>query len=405
MKHVMILTRKLSGGGAERVAASLASYLQDHCQVVLVVLDGKNPTYESDAETVILHLSVEDKGRGWRRAKWFFDLIAAVKRLKKWYQTDVCISFLTEPELANVLTKGKGKAILSVRNVRSSEIPGRIKRLRDRLIFARADAIVALSYNVGLDLQEHYGVAPESVQVIYNICERQRIAARMTEREIEPQLSAWFAGDHTVITTGRLTEQKGQWHMIRAFRRVVEAVPDAKLVILGEGEERAYLTALIRDSHLEQSVALPGFRANPYIYERQADVFVFSSLFEGLGNSLLEAMACGLPIISTDCNAGPRELLAPDTDFSRQTSEIEYAAYGVLTPVCDGMKRQAGEPLTRAEEHLAQAITAMLSEPDLRMHYRNKSMERGKAFDKDAIVGQWIDCIERVTDGNAHEHI
>ena len=92
-----------------------------------------------------------------------------------------------------------------------------------------------------------------------------------------------------------------------------------------------------------------GFVINPHGFIARCDVFVFPSLFEGFGMAILEALACGKACISSDCSAGPREILAPGTPVSKKTDTVEMAEYGILTPVCDGLHENAVDPLTREE--------------------------------------------------------
>jgi len=188
---------------------------------------------------------------------------------------------------------------------------------------------------------------------------------------------------------GRLVEQKGQWHLIRAFATVAGQDPAAQLIICGVGPEQDYLRELITQSGLENNVTLYGYDTNPYKYLAHADAFVFSSLYEGLGNSILEALACGTPVITTDCQCGPRELLYPDSDFTQTVDGIVYAPYGILVPVVDGKRYTAADPLTPAEEKLAEAMLALKNDPQLRSHYVRQSKLRAADFDSNLIVEEW----------------
>ena len=143
------------------------------------------------------------------------------------------------------------------------------------------------------------------------------------------------------MTAGRLVDQKGQWHLIRAFSRVINKMPDAKLLILGQGGNKDYLESLIKDYKLEDSIKLLGYKSNPYIYMVRSDIFAFSSVYEGLGNILVECMACGLPVVSADYKYGAKELLAPDMDLKTEIHEVTYGEYGILVPEMDDKKYEA----------------------------------------------------------------
>lgn len=386
--RVMILSKCLTGGGAERVAAGLASQLKAAgIPVWLVVLESAGGTYPTTAEVIDLQCGWKDTTL--EKLLWYGRVLGKVCKLKKDLGITHCISFLNQPDLLNVLTVGRGKAIVSVRNNMSSLNKNAFTKAKDTFIFRRADRIVALSQGAKEDLERFYGIDGSKIDVIYNACDVETIQERSREA-VEPELAELFLEGKTVITAGRLTRQKGQWHMIRAFRRVAEEVPESRLLILGQGEKEDYLKQLTRDCSLSGRVHFLGYQKNPYAFLTKGDIFVFSSLFEGFGNILLEAMACGLPIVSTDCVVGPRELLEPGTGYDALTKEIFHAENGILVPVCDGTEYTAEAPLTREENCLAEALIGLLRDPEKREAYRDRSQIRIRDFSADEITAQWI---------------
>ncbi|MBQ6593225.1 MAG: glycosyltransferase, partial [Solobacterium sp.] len=147
---------------------------------------------------------------------------------------------------------------------------------------------------------------------------------------------------------------------------------------------------------LQNNVFLMDFDPGVVSYLKEADVYVCSSLWEGFSNSLLEALANGLPAVSTDCRSGPRELLAPDTDCRQEAQGIEYAEYGVLVPVCSaGIPSE--EDLSAEEECLAGAMIRLANDGSMRTAYREKAAERMKSFTPDVIMSQWERLIEKTT--------
>jgi len=214
-----------------------------------------------------------------------------------------------------------------------------------------ADAVVAVSRGVAEDLAASTGLSAERIKVIYNPVVTPELLKKAQESLDHP----WFASGQppVILAVGRLTAAKDYHTLIGAFA-LVRAERPVRLMILGEGEERCGLENLVRELKLEENVLLPGHIDNPYNYMAQAAVFALSSAWEGFGNVLVEAMAVGTPVVSTDCPSGPAEIL-------------EGGKWGRLVP--------AGNPAA-----LADAITAtIIDRPDdagLDRYLENFGLER-----------------------------
>lgn len=205
-----------------------------------------------------------------------------------------------------------------------------------RVFYPRAQAVIAVSQGVADDLEGLIGTGRARVLVIPNPVVTPDLTALAAAAADHP----WFAPEPiappVVLAAGRLSPQKDFPTLIRAFALLVRQ-RDLRLLILGEGPERAALETLIQDLGLTGRVALPGFRANPFALIARARLFVLSSAWEGLPGVLIQAMACGTPVVATDCPSGPREVLAD-------------GRYGPLVPV--------GDP-----QALAQAMGETLDQP------------------------------------------
>jgi glycosyltransferase involved in cell wall biosynthesis len=138
-----------------------------------------------------------------------------------------------------------------------------------------------------------------------------------------------------------------------------------------------------------------GYQQNPFRFKERSKLFVFTSLWEGFPLSILEAMACSLPAISTDCYSGPREILAPNTDVLYKTKEIESADYGILIPEGDKKKKNYKDPLTYMEKCLVEATKQILEDDNLYEYYKEKSLRRANDFDKKQIINKWVKLIEQ----------
>jgi glycosyltransferase involved in cell wall biosynthesis len=237
------------------------------------------------------------------------------------------------------------------------------RRLLPRLmahLYPRADAIVAVSEGVRQDLLGRFPLPPAAVHTIYNpVITPALLAARDA-----PLDDPWFVpgAPPVLINVAQLRVQKDQATLLRAFARLRARQP-ARLLILGEGNLRPALEAMAGELGIAPDVRLAGFVTNPLAYLRRARVFVLSSAWEGLPTVLIEALACGCPVVSTDCPAGPAEILGD-------------GRYGALTPVGDA------DALAGAME------TALAADGD-----RRALEQRGLEFSAAAAAPQYLDLL------------
>jgi glycosyltransferase involved in cell wall biosynthesis len=268
--------------------------------------------------------------------------------------------------LARWIARSDARAVVSIQNNisqvtrDSSDFRIRIIPLLARRLFPRADGIAAVSSGVADDFSRRVGIRRDRIQVIYNPV----VTPELHDRAREVPRHSWFSEPAVpiIIAVGRLNRQKDFETLIRAFHRVLRK-RQARLVILGEGEERASLEALVSELGLEDSVSLPGFFDNPFACMARASVFVLSSAWEGLPTVLIEALALGVPVVATNCESGPDEIL-------------EGGRLGQLVPVGDSAA-------------LAEAVLSRLEEEVDRDSLR----ERAKDFSLDEIPDQFLEIM------------
>ncbi|MBR3524243.1 MAG: glycosyltransferase [Lachnospiraceae bacterium] len=238
-----------------------------------------------------------------------------------------------------------------------------------------------------MDMAKSYGIAPEKLGCIYNFLDPEKIEVQ--SREALPADAAAFYAKHPrmLISMGRLTAMKGQDRMIRLLRELRKEDDGVGLTILGEGEERASLTALAGELELTEHVYLPGELPNPFPWLKAASVFLLFSDYEGLPMVLIEAASVKLPVAACDVASGPREILAPDTDIQNFTDKAEYARYGVLLPSLAGEERR-GE-LGEKECMTEQAVKRLLYDEKLRGRYIERSAECAERFSTAQQIGKW----------------
>ncbi|WP_019591002.1 glycosyltransferase [Thioalkalivibrio sp. ALE20] len=215
-----------------------------------------------------------------------------------------------------------------------------------RRLYPHADAIVAVAQPVADDLARIGGIPSERFRVIANPVISPSLSARAEEAAEHPWLEAATRSETPVIlAVGRLRPQKDFATLLRAFA-LLHARRPCRLIILGEGPERDRLQGLARELGIADHVDLAGFRSNPYPFMRAANLFVLSSRFEGSPNVLVEAMALGTPVVSTDCPSGPREILAggrlgPLVPVGDAPALADGMARGLEAPVEPALLQQA----------------------------------------------------------------
>jgi glycosyltransferase involved in cell wall biosynthesis len=397
-EQIYFLINSLAGGGAEAVAVRLSEYLPV-ANFILLERDVKYKTdkpifflsnHSTKTSPIIKTLSIPT---------YAYKLSDFIEK------KSLVVSFLERANFVNITSKlfKKHRAIISVRMDQQKGHVGlrKLNKLLVRILYPKADLIIAVSHGVKQSLI-NIGIEEEKIKVIYNPHQIDEIR----ELAKEPLGSYEEIFKHPVlITAGRLTKPKGQWYLLRVFKALKEKHKDLKLVILGEGELKDYLLKLSEELGLKTyvwgkdelsesfDVYFLGFQKNPFKFIARSKLFVFPSLWEGFPNALVEAMACDVCVVSSDCRSGPREILAPNTDFNYQTQKPEFAEYGVLMPVFEVKYKTAKEPLEEREIMWVETIDKLLEDENLRKNYSEKAKQRAEDFRIEKIVQEWKEVI------------
>ena len=311
----------LRGGGAERMMMCLAEGLAQCGFSVDIVLGKAEGPYLKDVSSKVRVVDLNE-------SRILKSLPALVRYLRS-EKPDVLLSAMAHVNIVTVCARFF--AMVSTRivisehnNLTFSTRSASSKRERFmpwlmRFFYPIADGVVAVSKGVGDDLARVIKLPRERITTIYNPV----VTPELLRKAQKPNYHPWFRpGEPPVILgIGRLTKQKDFSSLLQAFALVRKERP-ARLIILGDGEERHELEELSKKLGIDADVDMPGFVDNPYKYLSHAAAFVLSSRWEGLPTVLIEAMACGCPLVSTDCPSGPREIL-------------ENGKYGKLVEVGD----------------------------------------------------------------------
>lgn len=403
MKRILMVISTLNFGGAQRAFANMSLSLSDEYEIDFLLNDTNNISYDYKGNILDLQMKEPADRTGLLyQAQVFIKRYAKLKKLKRTGRYNACISALSSANAVNVLTGNRYcKTIISIRSFMSKRVGKslNIKKLIEywsiRFFSNLADNVVSISESMRMDMIQNFGVDESKAVTIYNGYNLWNIQ-ELSKESLSEQEKVWIDGAaKVVVTVGRLEEVKGHEHLIRAFGYIKERNPGTRLLILGEGKQRTALEKQIAEQGLEQDVYLCGFVKNPYKIVQKSDLFVLSSRYEGFPNALAESLCLGVPVISTDCDSGAREILAPGTDLKQKvTKGFEKAEYGILCPVCESVSSCVEETtLTEEEKDMAEAILSMLQDEKTYTHYREKCRERAEQLSMEKVVGSWAALI------------
>ena len=404
-KKLLFVIPYLHCGGAERVVANISMGLSDEYDIDILVNSSNNVDYAYSGQLISLGID-----RFKKVDSVLFQVMALVKRtikliqLKKAGQYAVCVSHLDSAHISNILSGNRYcKTVLTAHSTMSENQKNWKYKLfivpAVKWLYSKADVVVAVSKGIAVDFINNFRLSREKIVTIYNGINLEEIEQQKTE-ELGAETQQFIAGGRVFCNVGRLDYPKAQWHLIRAFKKVHSNCKDARLLIVGDGDYRSYLETIIRGSNLEEVVKLVGFQTNPFKFLANSDIFVFPSMFEGFPNSPVEALALGLPVITTDFHNGAREILTPETSVETDwIKEIEVTDYGYMVPLCDGRKYSAGDELTHEEGLLAEAMLKTIMDVDNEKYssdYHERAKERAQFFSLDSMVEGWKKLINEI---------
>ena len=350
-KHITFFIGTLAAGGAERVILNLTrEFIRHDIKIDLLITKFKGPlvTLIPDGVNVIeleksSRINVIKAAFRLPLSSWFIAIVwlfsdgpKVIRRLPALIKylnvssPEVVLSTLDAVNIsilwARYLSNSKSRfivrqAIFHSQQVNHSESIFE-RKLLTRLVkkwYPTADKIISVSNEMAKDLREFCHLPIAKIKTIYNPVDIETILAR--QNEALENLPALPPDSLILIAVGRLCRQKNYPALFQAIN-ILKSDREVTLIVLGEGPDRPLLEKLIEDLQLNNTVHLLGHVENPYKYMAWADVFVLASLWEGLPNVMIEALACGCRVVSTDCPSGPREIL-------------QQGKYGKLAPVND----------------------------------------------------------------------
>lgn len=353
---ILFYINALGGGGAERAISNTASYFADHGwdTILLTSFRLEHEYFYSDR---ICRMSIEDEEIIQSCIKRNISRIKAIRQICKTEGIDVVVSFMGEPNIRTLIaTLGlKTKCVVSIRSDPSLEYEGIIRGLIGQYLLSCADGAVFQTEDARMWFSEKL---QKKSAIIYNVVD-------------DSFYNTEYRGGSVIVSCGRLVPTKNPMLLVRAFKKVLNAFPEAQLQIYGETEVDVGLSELIEGLDLRGAVWLMGRTEDVPSVLSKASIFVLPSDYEGMPNALMEAMAVGVPCISTDCPCGgPRELFGNDL-------------VDMLVPVRD-------------EDALVDKMIELLSDDKKRQEIGRKMRKRAEEFRADKIGREWMEYVESV---------
>lgn len=371
-RKIMFVVSSLEGGGAEKVASSLLNEFSKSEIDVILVLFSKKTGYDLSEKIKVRYIDVKLKGNFIYTVFKFFYIVFSLVRIIKDERPFNVLSFMDYTNIAVILSRFFGGATgltisvhttptLHFKHVRS--FWNTILKILIKLLYNKADKIIAVSKYIRKDLICNFGVEESKTVTIYNPVDTVKINLLADEDVSHP----WFAEKNPVIlSAGRLSKEKGFDYLLKAFA-IVRQKMNVRLMILGSGSEEHFLRELSRKEGVDKDVAFLGHKQNPFMYMRRATIYVLSSLYEGFPVALVEAMACGVPVVSTIYNPGRSEI-------------IENEKNGLLVIAGD-------------EKALADGMLRLLTDAKEREHFANEAKKTVEALSLEKIVQRYREIL------------
>lgn len=398
---ILFVIPSLADGGQEKAGMVLTNYLSQFHDVTVVAFEPASAT-DYNYQSKIKRIEVKRADSTTGKIKVVLQRIKALKKIKKEIQPDISIAFGPTAMLVNSLSRGKDKKISSIRQSLSKLTAN---TFLNKLLFSISGKLVPVHDGINKELEALYGI--KNNLFAYNGYDLQQLAAD-AQLPVEENYSSFFNGN-VIAHLGRFDNQKCNWQLVKAYCIAREKRPGLKLLLVGYIDVSNPANRNIYDfciNYLEAKgckvckptdavtnlegydVLMPGFRKNPHKYLAKANLFAFPSAWEGFPNALVEAMVCGLPVISADCPTGPAEILKDKNE-----------SYGILMPVFDFHFNQNDMTVNDIHQQWADKILQLISDKEQMEFYKAQSLKRVKDFSVEKSCKKWLQIIEDTYNG------
>lgn len=386
-KKIGLLIPDLQSGGAERVLSLTSSILANAgFDVYLILYDSDNISY--DFSGTLINLKSKAGTSIFSKVFKRISRIIKLSYYKYKYDFDTVISFLYSANAVNYYSIGRAKKVISCRGY-SDYIKNGKKYAR---MINKIDSFIVQTEKMKSNFVNNFNVDESKITVLYNPVNIKEIKEKSKEK-IEEDIQNFINNHKTICTVGSFKKDKGYWHLIKAFIKVKQNIEDAGLIFIGHrGEMEKAIKDMAKASGFKDDILFLGYQENPFKYVAKCDLYVCTSIYEGFPNALVEAMACGIPVLSTDCRTGPKEILSK-TNNREKITELTFAEYGILVPELNGDINLELGNIDNNELIIARGIIKILSNKEIAEKYKKLSKVRVNDFNIDGYFNELVKII------------
>lgn len=386
-KRIFIVIPGMKFGGMERVSFIMREMLIKHgYDVYLITLYDKNPDYHPDFEYYSLKGEVNNSKFG--KVLSSIKRVVNMKKLKRKFNPDIVITFGINCAFASVFSKRKEKLYIGIRSYDwLYEYTYGYKI--DKFIYQKADKVISVSKLIKNEAEKKFNINKNNSYYLYNPYDLNLINDKSKEEIDDFDLNT-IRNKKVIVSVGRLENQKGFYHLIKAVNQLESPIKEKIIVlILGNGNKKDLLENMIKEKQLENTIYLLGGKSNPYKYMKLADLYVMSSITEGFPNSLVESMSLGIPVLSTDCKSGPKEILT-DLPLDKEIEKLYFGKYGILINEVTDSKNYDANNIEECDIVLSDAIKKVLFDDKILKKYSKLSKERASLYSYDLFENNLI---------------
>lgn len=265
-----------------------------------------------------------------------------------------------------------------------------------RKMLKSSDAIIFNSRSMKEYFTSKYPGVQDKTFSAYNLFDFDLVKMQASEA-VEKEFDDFARDRKLIVSVGRFCKEKAFVDLIKAFRILNKKAHNIGLVLIGDGELYFKIKNMVAADVIKNDILFLGYQNNPYKYIARSDLYALSSINEGFPNVVVEAMACGLPVVCTNCDSGPNEILNSDFNPRFNVHNVYKAEYGILTPCFIETNDYDLDSTIETHGIFAEALEMMLVDEDLNLHYSHKSIERAAAFSSRSNVGNYINIFREIS--------